>query len=70
MNFKLSESFYFTVFLIKIVPLTKDSIVKSTTFCKTYYNCANLNCKNLKLSENAYNSNSNTSKVLKRRTLI
>ena len=35
-NFKLNENFYFTVFFIKIAPLTKDSIVKSTTFFKTY----------------------------------
>ena len=35
-NFKLSKSFHFSVFFTKIVPLTKDSIVKSTTFCETY----------------------------------
>ena len=34
--FKLSENFYFTVFFTIIAPLTKDSIVKSTTFCETY----------------------------------
>ena len=44
-------------------PLIKNSIVKSTILREIYCRGENLNRASLKLSENEYNSNSNTSKV-------
>ena len=59
-EFQPERNALFIVFFAKIIPLTNDSIVKSTIFRETYCRSANLNRGDLKLNKNEFNSNFNT----------